>query len=433
MRHTEIAIIGAGAAGLMAAAGAAKEGAGVLVLEKMPRPGRKIMISGKGRCNMTNLKDWNEFSLHIHPKAVFLKNAFYNFSSDDTVRFFGDYGLKTVTERGDRVFPASYKAADVVDTLMKAAVKPGSRIMTGTEVTDITNSGNGFIVTLASGEDIYAEKVIIATGGLSYPATGSTGDGYRWAENFGHNIRHCFPSLTALVPADYKIPGGNPESRGHISRDIPVSELGKTLMGNQLKNVGLTVCIDGNSVMEEFGDIDFTDGGLEGPVGFRISRKCVKALENGSKVTVCLDLKPAVSQESLDCRIEKLWEEISSDGRNRRKSHESRFRMLLGKLMPASLTDGFLKYFPVTDVRKLGRRLKNWEFRIAGYVGYERCVVTAGGVATEEVSQKTMESKLVPGLYFAGEILDLDGDTGGYNLQTAFSTGFLAGRSAALK
>ena len=227
MIHTEIAIIGAGAAGLMAAAGAAKEGAGVLVLEKMPRPGRKIMISGKGRCNMTNLKDWNEFSLHIHPKAVFLKNAFYNFSSDDTVRFFGDYGLETVTERGDRVFPASYKAADVVDTLMKAAVKPGSRIMTDVEVSDITKSGNGFIVTLASGEDIYAEKVIIATGGLSYPATGSTGDGYRWAEKFGHNIRHCFPSLTALVPADYKISGGNPESRGHISRDIPVSESGR--------------------------------------------------------------------------------------------------------------------------------------------------------------------------------------------------------------
>ena len=204
-------------------------------------------------------------------------------------------------------------------------------------------------------------------------------------------------------------------------------------MGNQLKNISLTVNIDGHTVMEEFGDADFTDGGLEGPAGFRISRKCVNALENGSKVTVFLDLKPAVKQESLDRRIENLWEEISVDSRSQRKSQDERFRILLGKLMPSGLVNAFLRYHPGTDVRRLGKRIKNWEFRIAGYVGYERCVVTAGGISTDGISQKTMESKLVPGLYFAGEVLDLDGDTGGYNLQTAFSTGFLAGRSAAHK
>lgn len=430
---SDIIIVGGGAAGMVAAYAAAKSGASVTVLEKMPRPGRKIMISGKGRCNMTNLKDWNEFSEHIHPKAAFLKNAFYNFSSADTLEFFRENGLETVTERGDRVFPASYKASDVVDTLLSAAKKAGASVMTGSEVSGISRDDGIFTLDLVSGKRMTAAKIIIATGGLSYPATGSTGDGYRWAAGFGHKIRHCFPSLTALVPADYKVSGGIPQGKGHISRDLPPSELGKTLMGNQLKNISLTVNIDGHTVMEEFGDADFTDGGLEGPAGFRISRKCVNALENGSKVTVFLDLKPAVKQESLDRRIENLWEEISVDSRSRRKSQDERFRILLGKLMPSGLVNAFLRYHPSTDVRRLGKRMKNWEFRIAGYVGYERCVVTAGGISTDGISQKTMESKLVPGLYFAGEVLDLDGDTGGYNLQTAFSTGFLAGRSAALK
>ena len=428
---TDIAVIGGGASGMIAAYAAGKCGAKVTVLEKMPRPGRKIMISGKGRCNVTNLKDWNSFSGHIHPKANFLKNAFYNFTSADTVEFFKAHGLETVTERGDRVFPASYRAMDVVDALQAAVKKAGGDILTGAEAADICKSQEGFTVRLASGEVIAARKAIIATGGLSYPGTGSTGDGYRWAETLGHEIKHCFPSLTALVPAGYKTAGGHSQSRGHISRETPLSDLGQALIGNQLKNVGLTVKIDGNTAEEEFGDIDFTDGGLEGPAGFKISRKCVKAIENGSKVCICLDLKPAVKAESLERRIQSLWEEIIADPRSKKKSGRERMQILLGKLMPVSLIGGFLKFFPDADVRSLGARLKNWEFRIAGYVGYERCVVTAGGVSTEEVSQKTMESKLVPGLYFAGEILDLDGDTGGYNLQTAFSTGFLAGESAA--
>ena len=283
---SDIIIVGGGAAGMVAAYAAAKSGASVTVLEKMSRPGRKIMISGKGRCNMTNLKDWNEFSEHIHPKAAFLKNAFYNFSSADTLEFFRENGLETVVERGDRVFPASYKASDVVDTLLSAAKKAGASVMTGSEVSGIFRDDGIFTLDLVSGKRMTAAKIIIATGGLSYPATGSTGDGYRWAACFGHKIRHCFPSLTALVPADYKVSGGIPQGRGHISRDLPPSELGKTLMGNQLKNISLTVNIDGHTVTEEFGDADFTDGGLEGPAGFRISRKCVNALENGSKVTV---------------------------------------------------------------------------------------------------------------------------------------------------
>lgn len=429
--NPDIVVIGGGAAGMMAAYAAGKKGAAVTLLEKMPRPGRKIMISGKGRCNMTNLKDWENFSGHLHPKPNFLKNAFYNFSPADVISFFNGNGLETVTERGDRVFPASQKAMDVVDTLLGAVKQAGATVMTGAEVREIVSENGLFSIRLAGGKEILARKVIICTGGLSYPSTGSSGDGYGWASRFGHTVRHCFPSLTALVPADYKVPGGKPQGKGHISRDLPLSDIGKSLMGNQLKNVNLTVRIDGNPAMEEFGDIDFTDGGLEGPAGFRISRKCVLAIENGSKVTVIADMKPAVSTEALENRISGLWKEISADGRSRGKSHAEKYRILLGKLMPQSLINAFLKFYPSADVARLAGRLKGWEFRIAGYVGYERCVVTAGGVATDEISQRTMESKLVKGLYFAGEVLDIDGDTGGYNLQTAFSTGMLAGESAA--
>lgn len=427
----DIVIIGGGASGLAAAIGAGRNGLKIMVLEKMPKPGRKIMISGKGRCNLTNLKGWQDFSLHIHPKANFIKPAFFNFSPEDTIKLFNGHGLETVVERGDRVFPASGKAADAVDTLVKAAEKSGAAILTSSEVAGIGKSGPDFLVRLKDGETIHAAKVIITTGGLSYPATGSTGDGYVWAKESGHKIVKCFPSLTAIVPEGYKILPDNVPGKGHIDRSHPLSDMGKALAGNQLRNISLKVSIDGNPVCEEFGDIDFTDGGIEGPVGFKVSRRCVNAMEHGSKVRVSIDLKPAVETQSLEKRIETLWKEISSDSRSLGKSHAARMNILLGKLMPMSLISGFLRCNPVSDVRKLGKKLKNWEFRIAGYVGYERCVVTAGGVSTEDISPKTMESRLVPGLYFAGEVLDIDGDTGGYNLQTAFSTGILAGESAA--
>lgn len=429
--ETDIVIIGAGAAGLMAAIAAGNLGAKTVIVEKMPRPGRKIMITGKGRCNMTNLKDWNEFSAHIHPKANFLKNSFFNFPPEKTVDFFRRNGLATVAERGDRVFPESHRAMDVVDTLTRAVSDAGVRIMTGMPVGRISGTDGHFTVYTENGEEIKCSKIIIATGGLSYPATGSTGDGYGWAERAGHRITPCFPSLTALVPSGYKILQDNTSGKGHIDKDLPLSELGRKLAGNALKNISLGVLIDGKHVIEEFGDIDFTDGGIEGPLGFKVSRKCVKALCNGSKVTLTLDLKPAVSQDALDRKISVLWESIQADSRSKGKNMSFRFRILLGKLMPVSLVDGFLRYYPDPDVRNLGKRLKCWKFEIPGFVGYERCVVTAGGVSTDDVSPRTMESRIVPGLYFAGEILDIDGDTGGYNLQAAFSTGVMAGEACA--
>lgn len=429
--ETDIVIIGGGAAGMMAAVGAGKCGAKALVLEKMPRPGRKIMISGKGRCNFTNMKDWQDFSAHVHPKAAFLKNAFYNFSPEDTVAFFRENGMESVVERGDRVFPASYKACDVVDTLVKAMKKAGAELVAGAAVTGIRRDQEKFVVSATGMEDISAGKLILATGGLSYPGTGSTGDGYVWAENFGHRTTRRFPSLTALVPSGYKsLPDGMPE-KGHIDRALPLSDLGRLLAGNSLRNITLTALIDGNPAAEEFGDLDFTDGGIEGPCGFRVSRKCVNAIDNGSKVSFRIDLKPAVAESDLENRIGRLWKEIGNDRRSAGKSHRDRFSILLGKLVPMSLAEGFLRSSSGTDVGNLAHRLKNWEFRIPGYVGYERCVVTAGGVATDGISPRTMESRTIPGLFMAGEILDLDCDTGGYNLQTAFSTGMLAGMSAA--
>lgn len=429
-RKAEIIIVGGGAAGMMAAAGAA--GKEVLVLEKMPRPGRKIMITGKGRCNFTNMKAWNEFSAHIHPKPNFLKPSFFNLNPERMLEFLERNGMESVVERGDRAFPASHLASDVVDALVRAAEDAGAEILCGKEVQKITSSGEedtSFSLTCSDGSTYECRKLIICTGGLSYPKTGSTGDGYGWAEGLGHSIRPLFPSLTAIVPKGYKIPGQT--EKGHIDRSTPLSELGKTLCGNQLKNVGLRLIIDGNEADSEFGDLDFTDGGLEGPIGFKISRKCVNAIINGSKASVIMDMKPAVEPEELTTRINALWNEISKDRRNAQKLYKDRFRILLGKVLPMSLIPAFTRYNPNADHKTLAKALKNWKFEIEGYVGYERCVVTAGGVNLEEVVSKTLESRLVKGLYFAGEILDLDADTGGYNLQTAFSTGYLAGISAA--
>lgn len=444
----DIIIIGAGAAGLMAAAGAAEhlsekgKSGRVLVLEKMPRPGRKIMITGKGRCNFTNLKQWNEFSEHIHPKPNFLKPAFYNLTSEKLIGFMEDHGLETVVERGDRAFPASHLASDVVDTLVKAATRAGAEILCNKTVSQIEHSlyhpedslchperSEGSFTIRCSDESTYTcRRLIICTGGLSYPKTGSTGDGYEWARQTGHDVRPLFPSLTAIVPKGYK---DTAVAKGHIDRSEPLTEIGNGLCGNQLKNVALTLFVDGNEAQYEFGDLDFTDGGIEGPIGFKVSRKCVNAIINGSKAYVSIDMKPAVDIEDLTVRISTLWNEVSKDKRNQQKLYKDRFRILLNKVLPQSLIPIFSRMHPNLDHKTLPKALKDWKMEIAGFVGYERCVVTAGGVSQNDMTPKTLESRIVPGLYFAGEVIDLDADTGGYNLQTAFSTGYLAGISAA--
>ena len=436
-QSADIIIIGGGAAGLRAAAGAAERFAAdgtdakVLVLEKMARPGRKIMITGKGRCNFTNVKPWNEFSAHIHPKPNFLKHSFYNLTSEAMLGFLESNGTETVVERGDRAFPASHLASDIVDALVRAAESAGAEIHCSKEVSEISRNEDNFRIICSDGSLYHCNKLIICTGGLSYPKTGSTGDGYMWARDFGHTVKTLFPSLTAIVPRGYKEDAPAGDMKGHISRNTILTETGESLCGNQLKNVNLSLYIDGNLAQEEFGDLDFTDGGIEGPIGFKVSRRCVNAIVNGSKAYVVIDLKPAVEIEDLTVRIGCLWNEISKDKRNANKLYKDRFRILLTKVLPMSLIPGFSKLNPGADHKTLAKALKNWKFEIAGFVGYERCVITAGGISLDEITAKTLESKLIPGLYFAGEVLDLDADTVGYNLQTAFSTGYLAGISAA--
>lgn len=431
----DIVVIGGGAAGMMAALTTkkARKDLSVVILEKMPRPGRKILVTGKGRCNLTNACDWDEFSLHIHPKPNLLKHAFRAFTPSDTIAAFNAMGLDCVTERGRRVFPASMKAMDVVDTLTGSLKRSGVEIRCGLKVEKIEKTPEGFFrifYTMAGRRPdirergngipggngipkhsmITAKAVILATGGLSYPGTGSEGDGYPMATALGHKIVPCFPSLTALRPAGYA-----------TSR--------KLLEGIHLKNVSLYLFINGSLAQEEFGELDFTDGGIEGALGFRVSRKAVKALANGASVTVRIDLKPALDENQLE---KKLGNVGMLDGS---KSHtvSSIPVSILSSLIPTSIAKAFAATNKANIKRYgLAASLKKWDFAIEGYTGYERAVITAGGISDDEVNPKTMESKLVPGLYFAGEILDIDGDTGGYNLQIAWSTGHAAGLAAEL-
>ena len=401
----DIVIIGGGAAGLYAAATLSslnKEGAGIsaLLLEKMHRYGLKIGITGKGRCNLTNTKVWNEFATHIHPKNVFLKNAFYGMSNAATMEFFESIGLPLVVERGDRVFPQSMKATDVPAILEKHILSGGIHMQKNAPVHSVSSlPDNLFRIEYGESVIVHTRSVIVATGGFSYPTTGSTGDGYGFAKGLGHKISPCFPSLTALVPNNYR----------------------EEYYGISLKNVSLQLVVNGDVVQEEFGDLDFTNGGIEGPIGFKVSRKGVYNIMNGQKVEVRMDLKPAVSLKQLQERITRELQQIKGN----------QLKGVLPKLLPGKLVPLFVAANKDLSLENLAAKLKCWVFPVGGYVGYERCVVTAGGVSLQEVSQKTMESKLVKGLYFAGEVLDLDGDTGGYNLQIAFSTGALAAMSAA--
>ena len=453
----DILVIGAGASGLMAAYSAASSAAAkgtdlrVCVLEKMPRPGRKIMITGKGRCNFTNMKDWNAFSAHVRSGSQFLRSAFYSLPPERLADFFNRHGMDSVVERGDRAYPASYRSSDVVDTLVNACHGAGVVIQTEAEVAAVEKQADGFKVALADGTEHKCGKLIVATGGLSYPVTGSTGDGFRWARELGHSVTPLFPSLTALVPKGYKMPaeaGHNGNLPHHIARETPMTELGQKLCGISLKNIIATLLIQGDSAGQEFGDIDFTDGGIEGPIGFQLSRKAVKAIINGSRVSLVLDLKPGVGLTDLTTRVKELWEEIARDPRSARIKEKERCRILLGKLMPWDLIPAFTASHPeIITLERRGRAdtkvwvnlvsiakaLKEWRFDIAGYVGWERAVVTAGGVSLDEIVPKTLESKLVPGLYFCGEALDIDADTGGYNLQLAFCTGWLAGQNASYR
>ncbi len=420
MEKFDIIIVGGGAAGLMAAIKASAVLSSVLsstdsllrvaVLEKMPSCGRKIRITGKGRCNITNTRKWNEFSLHVHPDPKLFRPAFYSFSNEDTMRFFENIGLPLVVERGDRVYPASMKASDVVDVLLSEAEKRGVVVITSSPVISVAGRDGGFVLETCGsdgcGKTYSSRALVIATGGLSYPATGSDGSGYALAVSLGHKLTRTFPSLTALVPSGYD----------------------RRLEGISLKNVRVDLYESSVLLQSEFGDIDFTDGGIEGPVGFKISRRAVKSLDNGGRISVVIDLKPAVGEDELAVRIKR---EIVEGRYSEKTPIESVLRGFVPKAMIAPFVSSCKENSVKLSLNNLAFALKHWTFRVSGYVGYRRAVVTAGGIDMSEIRHKNLSSKLCEGLFFAGEILDLDADTGGYNLQIAFSTGSLAGESAA--
>ncbi len=409
----DVIVIGAGAAGMMAAGTAARNGNRVLLIEKMEKSGRKVRISGKGRCNLTNARPVEEFTEHLRANADFFKQAFAEFNNKATIRFFERQGVKLDIERGDRVFPHSGKAWDVANALLDYCVNNGVKIVYNTRVKEILTVGNRVYGVSYVNKRGFTRKeecptVILATGGVSYPLTGSTGDGYQFAADLGHTIEPLRPSLTPLVT-----------SHPHLK------ELDRFL----LRNIRATLFVDNEPVREEFGEIGFSNRGIEGAVALRLSRQAVDALIDGHKVKLTLDLKPALSEEILRERIARERKEMEPT---------EFFAELLRRLLPKPLvlpmaqeldihSKTYIDKITDQEVERLIKTLKGWTLPIVDYAPFDYAVVTAGGVRCDEVNPYTMESLKVKGLYMAGEVLDLDADTGGYNLQIAFSTGRLAG------
>ncbi|MDO8283062.1 MAG: NAD(P)/FAD-dependent oxidoreductase [Thermodesulfovibrionia bacterium] len=417
-----VVVIGAGAAGLMAAGQAAIAGAETLLFESMRSPGRKLRISGKGRCNLTNTASQSEFISHFNRNGRFLRQAFSKFFSPELLAFFNELGIETVIERGGRVFPASGQAQDIVDALTRWAVGCGVKIINSSPVrklvfedgnlTGVETAGMQGLDGKTSKSKVYiSDAVIIATGGISYPGTGSTGDGYKFAESAGHKI---IPLRPALVPL---------QTSGDIAQ---------RMQGLSLKNVTVRTYINGKKEVDNFGEMLFTHFGVSGPVILSMSGRVVDAILNKDKVSLSIDLKPALDEEKLDAR---LLRDLNEHGKQK-------YKTMLKELLPAKMIpvctdltgispDKTCHQITADERKRLKLWLKDLRLEINGYRPVEEAIVTAGGVDIKEVDPRTMCSKLVNGLYFAGEVLDINADTGGYNLQAAFSTGWLAGRSAA--
>lgn len=414
----DVVVIGGGPAGLLAAGRAASMGVKVILLEKMEKPARKLRITGKGRCNITNVKPKDDFFNSISPEPQFLTNAFESFFHKDIIALLNNQGVETVVERGQRVFPRSGKAWDVAEGLIKWAKSNGVVVSNFSQVTELIKQDNRvkgvkYINTKTSEvKAVTAKVVIVATGGKSYPATGSTGDGYRFAQQANHRISKLFPALTGI------------ETNPVLYRAV----------GLNLRNIQLSLFVDNDIVQQEFGELDIAEYGFEGPVVLKISRKAIEAFISKRKVELVLDLKPALSTQKLENRIIREIESNSNKG----------FLFLLKQLLPSGLVPFFIKHMgvnpqaklitlSVNDRKRLTGCLKNIKFEVVGYRDWEEAIITAGGVLTKEIDPLTMESKLIDGLFFAGEVIDVDGNTGGYNLQIAYSTGWLAGESAARK
>lgn len=419
----KIIVVGGGPAGMMAAVAAARAGGSVCLIEKNEKLGKKLFITGKGRCNVTNAAEMDVLFANVCTNGKFLYSAFYGFDNTAVMDFFEQAGCRLKTERGDRVFPVSDHSSDVIAALQRELKKCGVEIMLNTKAADILmrlqeaqdvdesqiiDHKMAFAgVLLSDGRVIHGDKGIICTGGMSYPATGSTGDGYRFAEKTGHRVVEPRP---ALVPLQVKEPWCG------------------QLMGLSLKNVSLRLICGGRRVYEGFGEMLFTHFGVSGPLVLTAS----SYFKRGSGTELLIDLKPAMDEEQLDKRLLRDFE----------GNRSRQFKNALGALFPAKLIPvmvnlcGIRPEKKVNEITREERRvfvklIKNLPLTVTGTRGFEEAIITGGGVSVKDVNPSTMESKKIKGLYFAGEVLDLDALTGGFNLQIAWSTGHLAGQSIA--
>lgn len=405
----KVFIIGGGAAGMLAAVFAARNGNEVHLFEKNEKLGKKIFITGKGRCNVTNACETEEFFEAVISNSKFLYSSFYGFTNQDVMDFFEELGLHLKIERGNRVFPVSDHSSDVIGALSKELKKEKVRIHLNTEVKSILETDGRFLgIRLKDGEELHADKCIVATGGMSYPSTGSTGDGFKWAKSLGHKIKDLSPGLVPFETGETWV---------------------KELQGLSLRNIDVVIRDGKKKLYEEFGEMIFTHYGVSGPVMLSASSIVGKALAK-RPLTLSINLKPALTEEQLDHRILRDFDE----NKNRQ------FKNSLGKLFPSKLIPVMVqlsKIDPEKQVNAISKEerkqfehlIRNFEVTLTGLRGYNEAIITRGGISTKEVDPGTMESRFVENLYFAGEVLDLDAVTGGYNLQIAWSTGCAAGRS----
>ncbi len=406
-----VLVIGGGAAGLLAAGRAAECGASVLVLEKMGQLARKLCITGKGRCNISNSAKLDDFMAHFPGTGTFLKDAFQALFSKELVALLEKHGLPTDVERGGRIFPKSGKAPDVKAALLRWLKPLDVSLRENAKVQKLLVENGKVTGLLVDGTKIPGDAVILATGGKSYPATGSTGDGYRLAGETGHRI---VPVRPALVPL---------ETAGRFTGRM------KDL---NLRNVEVDLLVDGKRVGRQFGELTFAPFGVTGPTILTLSSQAVDALDRKRAVSIRVDLKPALDEKKLDARILRDFEKRSGE-----PMHSVLRGLIPGPLVPVCLgatrihRDRKPPQVPAADRRKIRDWLKSNTWEISGHRGFAEAIVTAGGVDIRDVDPRSMASRVVSGLYIAGEILDVQGDTGGFNLQAAFSTGWLAGESAA--
>ncbi len=408
---SKVFVIGGGAAGMLAAITAAKNGHKVILLEKNEKLGKKLFITGKGRCNLTNACDRDTFFSQVVTNPKFLFKAYHTFSNYDAMDFFEQLGLTLKTERGMRVFPESDKSSDVIAVLKRELERQSVSIRYQSEVEELLIKDGSFygLRLKGSSEEMAGDAVIIATGGLSYPVTGSTGDGYRFAKGFGHTVTDLSPSLVPLHTKETFV---------------------KDLMGLSLKNIEITVTGGGKQVYHDFGELLFTHFGVSGPVILSASSYIQPFLSKQEPLLLSIDLKPALSEEQLDNRILRDFEEFKN----------KQFKNSLDHLLPNKLIDVIIRLSLIDSEKKVNSVtkeerlrlvyvLKHFTLQITKPADYNQAVITKGGINVKEVNPSTMESKLVNKVYFAGEVLDLDALTGGFNLQIAWSTAYLAGCS----